>query len=106
MKSLTVSRKVIEILNKLGHCVSHHTVEEIETEMTFEANKDGALSPHGMTRNPVLGTGPAWNKFDRFVATMTGTDTLHDTVGIAYQARFKDNIDVTNELTIENKITE
>ena len=34
---------------------------------------------------------------------MTGTDTLHDTVGIAYQARFKDNIDVTNELTIENK---
>ena len=40
------------------------------------------------------------------VATMTGTDTLHDTVGIAYQARFKDNIDVRNELTIENKITE
>ena len=34
---------------------------------------------------------------------MAGTDTLHDTVGIAYQARFKDNIDVTNELTIENK---
>ena len=42
----------------------------------------------------------------RFVATMTRTDTLHDTVGIAYQARFKDNIDVRNELTIENKITE
>ena len=37
---------------------------------------------------------------------MTGTDTLHDTVGIAYQAQFKDNIDITNELTIENKITE
>ena len=106
MKSLTVSRKVIEILNKLGHCVSYHTVEEIETEMTFEANKEVALSPHGMTRNPVLGTGPTWDKFDRFVATMTGTDTLHDTVGIAYQARFKDNIDVTNELIIENKITE
>ena len=42
----------------------------------------------------------------RFVATMTGTDTLHDTVGIAYQARFKDNIVVRNELIIENKITE
>ena len=40
------------------------------------------------------------------VATMTGTDTLHDTVGIAYQARFKDNIVVRNELIIENKITE
>ena len=106
MKSPTGSRKVIEILNKLGHCVSYHTVEVIETEMTLEANKEGALTPQGMTCNPALGTGLAWDNFDRFVATMTGTDTLHDTVGIAYQARFKDNIDITNELTIENKITE
>ena len=37
---------------------------------------------------------------------MTGTDTLHDPVGIAYQARFKDIIDVANESTIENKVTE
>ena len=106
MKSLTGSRKVIEILNKLGHCDNYHSAEEIEIEMTFEANKEGVLTPHGMTCNLVLGTGLAWDNFDRFVATLTGTDTLHDTVGIAYQARFKDNIDVTNELTIENKITE
>ena len=103
MKSLTGSRKVIEILNKLGHCVSYHTVEEVETEMTFEANKKGVLTPHGMTCNPLLGTGLAWDNFDRFVATMTVTDTLHDTVGIAYHARFRDNIYVTNESTIEKK---
>ena len=54
MKSLTGSRKVIEYLNKLRHCVSYHTVEEIETEMTFEANKEGALTPHGMTCNSLL----------------------------------------------------
>ena len=59
MKSLTGSRKVIEILNKPGHCISYHTVEEIETEITFEANKEGALTPHGMTCTPVLGTGLA-----------------------------------------------
>ena len=59
MKSLTGSRKVIEILNKLGHCVSYHTVEEIVTEMTFEANKEGAFTLHGMACNPVLGTGLA-----------------------------------------------
>ena len=34
------------------------------------------------------------------------TDTLHDTVGISYQARFKDNIDVTNESSTENILTE
>ena len=48
MKSLASSRKVVEILNKLGHCVSYYTVEEIETKMTFEANKEGTLTPHGM----------------------------------------------------------
>ena len=83
-----------------------HTKEEIEIEMTFEANKEGALTPHGMTCNLLLRTGLAWDNFDRFLATITGTDTLHDTVGIAYQARFKDNIDITNESTIENEITE
>ena len=40
LKSLPGSKKVIEMMNKLGHYVSYHTVEEIETEMTFEATKD------------------------------------------------------------------
>ena len=106
MKSVTGSRKVIEILNKVGHCVSYHNVEETETKTTFEANKEGALAPPGMACNSLLGTGLAWDNFDRFAAIMTGTDTLHDPVGIAYQARFKDILDVTNESTIENKVTE
>ena len=102
MKSFTGSRKVIEILNKLDPFVSYHTVEEIETEITFEANKEGALSPHGMICNLLLGTGFAWYNFEGFVTTMTGTDTLHDTFSVAYRARFKDDIDVTNESTTEN----
>ena len=32
-----------------------------------------------------LGTGLAWDNFDRFLETCSGKDTLHDTVGIAYQ---------------------
>ena len=68
MKSLTGSRKVIEILNKLGHCVSYHTPKETETEITFEANKEGALTPHGITCNPPLRL--TWDNFDRFIATM------------------------------------
>ena len=39
MKSLTASRKVIETLNCLGHCVSYNLVEEIETELTYAANE-------------------------------------------------------------------
>ncbi|XP_032781198.2 uncharacterized protein LOC116919333, partial [Daphnia magna] len=48
MKSVTGSRKVIEVFNKLGH-------------------------------------GVAFDNYDRFVETLTGKDTLHDTVGIVYQ---------------------
>lgn len=43
--SLTGSREVIKVLNKLGNCVSYHVVEEIETPTTFEANKERALLP-------------------------------------------------------------
>ena len=35
IKSFTGSRKAIQILNKLDHCVSYHAVEDIETEMTL-----------------------------------------------------------------------
>ena len=41
-------------------------------------------------------TGLAFNNFDRFVDTLTGKDTVHDTVGIIYQ-----NIDNTVENNID-----
>lgn len=73
------------MINKLGHCVSYHTVEELETELTFEATKSQRFTPNGMVLSKSLGTGLAWDNFDRFVDTGSGKDTLHDTVGIAYQ---------------------
>ena len=39
MKSLTGSKNFIEILNRLGHSVGCNTIEEVETELTFEATK-------------------------------------------------------------------
>ena len=39
-------------------------------------------------------TGLAFENYDRFVKTLTGEDTLHDTVGIAYQTvKLDDTID-------------
>ena len=40
-----------------------------------------------MKTTPEFNTGIAWDNFDRFVETKSGKDTLHDTVGIAYQMR-------------------
>ena len=78
LKRLTGSRKVMDIMNRFGHSSSYHTIEEIETEMTFHATEN-------KNRTPDFGTGVAWDNFDRFVDTISGKGTLHDTVGIAYQ---------------------
>ena len=48
MKRLTGSKKIIEILNGLGHCVSYNVVEEIKTEFTYAANEKDMLTPSGM----------------------------------------------------------
>ena len=84
-QSLTGSKKVIEIMNRLGHCASYHTIEEIQTEATFESAKRKLVTPLGMKLNPRCGTDVGWDNFDRFVETITGKETLHDTVGITYQ---------------------
>ncbi|GFW31675.1 uncharacterized protein TNCV_4683471 [Trichonephila clavipes] len=62
LKSLTSSRKIIDIINRYGHCISYQGIEELETETTV-----------------------AYDNFDCFVETTNGKDTLHDTVGIIYQ---------------------
>ena len=49
MKSLTGSRKVTEVLKRLGHSISYSAVEEIEAELTFEGPKENRLIPQQMT---------------------------------------------------------
>ena len=85
IKSLTGSKKVVGILNRLGHSVSYNFVEEIETELTYAATEESTMTPSGMSLDPNSGTGLAFDNYDRFVETLTGKDPLHDTVGIAYQ---------------------
>ena len=59
IKSLTGSRKVVDILNRMGHCVRNFTVEELETELTFEDNKNSKETPLGMKTTPQFNTGIA-----------------------------------------------
>ena len=102
LKSLTGSRKFVEIMNRLGHCISYHTIEEIETEATFESTKNNFFTSSGMKLDPECGTGVAWDNFDRFVETVSGEDTLHGAVGIAYQTVI---IDDSNETKHNNTKT-
>lgn len=92
LKSLTSSRKVIDIINRYGHCISYNAIEELETQATYTSTSRAGLCPEVINRIDNLSVGTAYDNFDRFVDTKTGKDTLHDTVGIIYQ-----NIDPTLE---------
>lgn len=86
MKSETSSRKVIEILNKLGHSICYHSVEEFETELAYEGAQRDCMIPKGLiSGDPNLHTALAFDNYDRFVETVNGKDSMHDTVGIVYQ---------------------
>ncbi|GFW65257.1 hypothetical protein TNCV_395231 [Trichonephila clavipes] len=85
VKSLTSSRKMINILNRLGHCCNYNTLEELETEATISSVNRSQISPPDIIQSPSLSTGISFDNFDRYVDTLTGKDTLHDTVGIIYQ---------------------
>lgn len=82
-KSLTGSRRIINILNRLGHCVSYNVAEEIETELAYACSIEHRVIPYDL--NPCIHTHVAFDNYDQYVETETGKDTLHDTVGIAYQ---------------------
>lgn len=89
LKSITSSRKVIDIINKYGHCCSYSTIEELETEATFASCSKSVICPEDVYLWPNYCTGVAFDNYDRYVETCNGSDTLHDTVGIIYQ-----NVDI------------
>ena len=85
VKSMTGSKKLIGMLNRYGHCVSYTTTEELETELTFTVTSASKISPPGLVPDSSLTVGIAYDNFDRFVKTLSGKNTLHNTVSIVYQ---------------------
>lgn len=85
-KSITGSRKMVNILYRMGFSISYTLTEEIETELAYGCSVEEHILPYGMESNcPDLRTHVAFDNFDKFVETVNGKDTLHDTVGIVYQ---------------------
>lgn len=98
-KSITGSRKMIEILNRMGHCCNYSAIEEIETELAYGHSIQERLLPFGLKNQQSLCTHVAFDNFDRYVETSTGKDTLHDTVGIVYQNKMIESSSSTDHFT-------
>ena len=84
------------MMNKLSSCVNYHTLEEIETELTYNASKNSNYTPYGMHLCPESDIGLAWDNFDLYVETENGKDTLQNTNGMCYQVL--ENL--KNEITV------
>jgi hypothetical protein len=57
----------------------------LELGLAISAVEESKLLPESLLRRPDLNTGVAFDSFDLFVETLTGKDTLYDTVGIVTQ---------------------
>ncbi|GBP67435.1 hypothetical protein EVAR_47154_1 [Eumeta japonica] len=103
VKSLCNSKKIINLLSKYGHCCSYTVLEELETELTFSTANSTYVCPEDILRRPDLNTAVPFDNFHRFVETLNGKDTLHDTVGIIFQniVQNEDIIPVISSSTIE-----
>ena len=84
-KSLIASTRVVDLLNRLNHSPNYSTIEELETKLPFEATKEKRLTPNMMSLNPANKIGIAFDNFDKYVETVSGKDTSHNIVGIAYE---------------------
>jgi hypothetical protein len=77
LKSLTGSRKILEIVNHFGHCVGYHTAEEYETQIATTILERNKVLPDGLQPQEGLCTGTAWDNYDESM--------FHDTQGICIQ---------------------
>ncbi|XP_011171576.3 uncharacterized protein LOC105204222 [Solenopsis invicta] len=102
VKSLTNSRKLVNILNRYGHCCSYTVLEELETEATYFSTNQSDICPEDTLQSTNFCTGLAFNNFDRFVDTLSGKGTLHDTVGIIFQNKYDPAIDGRIEINPDN----
>ena len=84
--------------------LNYNLVEKIETELTYAANEKDILTPSGMNIDANACTGLAFDNYNRFVGTLTGKDTLHDTVGIAYETVKLDNAIDNNPSTNQGMV--
>ena len=62
VKSMTGTRGVIEILNWKGHSINYHTIEELETELTYSSLLE--QRSHHMSMDPTLCSGVAFDNID------------------------------------------
>ena len=87
VKTLTGNVELLQILNRFGHGISYHQLEENDTALCIEkiaSNlNQSPIIPKAIQAN--LFTNLAWDNIDRLEETLTGEGTTHHVNGIIVQ---------------------
>ena len=83
MKSLTGSKKLVTVLNRFGHCLNYSSLEELETATADALQERGMAFPDRTLKGSPMSL--AFDNFEEITQTLSGADSLHDTMGILYQ---------------------
>ena len=73
------------MLQWFGHSIGYHVAEELETDLAMTISDKKHATPDGVLHQKGLSTGLAFDNYDENTETLSGANTLHDTVGIEYQ---------------------
>ena len=99
--SLTNNTEVINILNRLGHCISYTSHEELETQVAMEAlrvrDAETVFVPKDIVKNSMAIL--VFDNIDRLEETLSGEGTSHRVNGILIQEQEQG----TNEDVLSNK---
>lgn len=69
----------------MGQSINYHAVEEIETNLAHAILDRQLNCPAGTVSGVMCGL--AFDNYDELTHTLSGSDTLHDTMGILYQSQ-------------------
>jgi hypothetical protein len=83
VKSMTGSKQLVTILNRLGNVISYSKVEEIETSLAASILERKESCPPGVSGESGV-VGLAFDNYEELCYTLSGANTLHDTMGILY----------------------
>ena len=82
--SLSVSKLVMQILYKTGHCIGYSKTKGLATEFGYFIEGDDGDALDGIPLDPNLATASVWDNNDANVEIVDGKETFHVTVGHTY----------------------
>ena len=85
-----------QILNRTGRCISYSEIKGLETEFAYSAASNESDAPDGIRLDPNVATACVWDNNDANVETLDGEETLHATVGHAYQNVAQESLNSNN----------